>query len=445
MRRFCAIRIIGLVCGGVLILAALAVRAEGPLTVGGPGFIDGKPFRWDPASFPLTYWTDPGPATGFALGNQTAQQADALVAQAFQTWQDVATASITFNAAGKLGVDITSANYMTFDNNLEDCTTAPGPPAGGIAQNRSVVYDVDGSIITALGWDPNSLLGFADPVCFESNGSENLYTRGLALLNGMWIDGVNTASNGEVTLAEFRAVFIHEFGHLIGLDHSQINVNCYVGSCSPGSADAQGLPTMFPYLLQGLELEMASLAEDDVAALSELYPTADFSTTTGRIQGRIFFSDHVTQVQGLNVIARLVSDPRRTAASSVSGFLFTADEGNPVYPWQGSPFGSHDETLIGYYEIPGLSPGDYTIEVEAINPDFTEGSGVGPITSYGIVFPIPGNCATEFANTSPPESDSDSCTDQTPVTVNTGAVTDIGTDIILNGTPPRFDAWEDGP
>ena len=441
MKRFCTFRNTGVVCGAVLILAALAARAEGPLLVGGPAFVEGVPFRWN--INPLTYWTDLG-----QLGNQSNTQADSLVAEAFQKWQDVPTANINFNAAGKLGADVTSSNYLAFENDLNDC----GNPLGSIAKDRSIVYDVDGSIVRdAIGDDPNSLLGFAFPACYGSNGSENVYTRGIALLNGQWIDGQpDSSTNGEVTLAEFRAVFIHEFGHLIGLDHSQINVNCYTSFCSPGGSDAQGLPTMFPRLFGE---EQATLTPDDNAALSELYPETTtnlpprvpYLSTTGRIRGRIFFSDGTTQVQSLNVIARRVDDPRRIAVSSVSGFLFTADTGNPVYPWPGSIFGTRDQAYIGFYEIPGLTPGDYTIEVEAINPDFVEGSGVGPIATYGIAFPIPGTCATEFANTTPPESATDSCTDQTTFSVTAGAIVDSasGTDIILNGTPPRFDAWED--
>ncbi len=423
-----------------LAVAALAARAEGPLQVGGPAFVEGVPFRWN--TNPLTYWTDLG-----QLGNQSNAQADSLVAEAFQKWQDVPTANINFNAAGKLGADVTSSNYLAFENDLDDCTTFPGPPAGGIAQNRSIIYDVDGSIVTSLGDDPNSLLGFASPVCYDSNGSENFYTRGIALLNGMWIDGVNTSSNDEVTLAEFRAVFIHEFGHLIGLDHSQINVNCLPSGSCP-TEDIQGLPTMFPLLFGE---EQATLTPDDNAALSELYPETTtnpptqvpFLSTTGRIRGRIFFSDGVTPAGALNVIARRVDDPRRIAVSSVSGFLFTADGGNPVYPWPGSPFGTRDQAYIGFYDIPGLSPGNYTIEVEAIDQEFVEGSSVGPIGAYGFQFPMPGICALEFANTTPPESDTDSCGDQSTFNVTAGTITDTGTDIILNGTPPRFDAWED--
>jgi hypothetical protein len=350
----------------------------------------------------------------------------------------VATSTITFSAAGKLGADVnTGDEYLSVEESILTCG-----PLGTIAKNVSIIYDSDGSIITDLGEDPNSLLGFASPACYESNGTENFYTRGLALLNGRFIDGQpDSPTNGEVSLDEFQAVFIHEFGHLIGLDHSQINVNCYVDAPLPcPAADLEGMPTMFPFLFG---LEQASLATDDIAGISELYPSADFQTTTGRIQGHIYFSDGVTPVQGLNVIARRVDDPRRIAVSNVSGFLFTPDAGNLVYPWHGSPDGTRDTAYIGYYEIPGLAPGDYTIEVEAINPDFTLESGVGPLASYGLVFPIPGNCATEFANTNPPESATDLCTDQTAVTVNAGAVTDVGTDIILNGTPPRFDAWED--
>ncbi|MBI1941451.1 MAG: matrixin family metalloprotease, partial [Acidobacteria bacterium] len=296
MKRFRSFGSVSAFAAVALALAALAVRAEGPLTVGGLApFVEGVPFRWN--IDPFTYWTDLG-----QLGNQSNAQADTLVTQAFQAWQDVSTANINFSSAGKLGADVTSSNYMSFVNDLNDC----GNPLGSIAKDRSIVYDVDGSIVTAIGDDPNSLLGFAFPACYDSNGSENFYTRGIALLNGMWIDGQpDSSTNGEVTLAEFRAVFIHEFGHLIGLDHTQINIQ-----------DFQNLPTMFPLLFG---VDQASLAVDDIAGISELYPEATnnpptrvpFLATTGRIRGQIFFSDGLTPVQGLNVIARRVDNPSR--------------------------------------------------------------------------------------------------------------------------------------
>lgn len=445
----------------LLLLSTVPVLGEGPLFVGGdlsvPGqlrnVVPGKPFRWN--INPLTYWIDLGPASGPVLGNQTKAQADQIVADAFQVWQDVPSATITFSKAGNLSADVTSTNVMAVLNDLSDCTN----PIGPIAQPRTIIYDLNGSITQALTGDNTTTLGFASPVCFSADGVNNSFERGYAVLNGIFIDGVNTPSNPEVSLTEFKAAFIHEFGHLIGLDHSQINVDClYPFNCGYKLA---GLPTMFPILVDGVA--MSTLAPDDIAGISELYPDATFASSTGRIRGRLYFSDGVTQAQAFNIIARQVDDPntpenesRDNAVSNVSGFLFTGDEGNPLVQFPGftpSRFGSHDQTLIGYYEIPGLAPGMYTVEVEAFDPGFTGGSGIGPVGSLGLVFPNPSSCIPsgpavpiEFLNTAPPESSSDGCTESNPLDLTTpGTILDANTDIILNGTPPRYDAYEDGP
>ena len=46
---------------------------------------------------------------------------------------------------------------------------------------------------------------------------------GLAFLNGKWIDGNDNPPSGnyELSLDDFEAVFVHEFGHFAGLDHTQ--------------------------------------------------------------------------------------------------------------------------------------------------------------------------------------------------------------------------------
>src|SRR5208283_364397 len=79
-------------------------------------------------------------------------------------------------------------------------------------------------------------------------------------------------------------------------------------------------------------------APDDVAALSRLYPVSS-SPTAARIYGSVYFVDsqgNVAQpMQGVNVFARWI-DPStglpsdKYSASSVSGFLFTGNAGNPV-------------------------------------------------------------------------------------------------------------------
>jgi hypothetical protein len=419
------------------VLAVIAARASGPLYVGGPGMAEGAPFIWGPSdSNPLTYWTDQG-----SLGWMDNTAANTLVQQAFQAWQDVPTATINFSKSGPLGADVTASNIMAVEEALYTCSTLPGDPAGGIAKPRTIVYDTDGSILQALGEDPSSVLGFATALCFTTDGTNNNFNRGLALINGKFV----TALPSSTTLV--KAVMIHEFGHMIGLDHSQINLDCLTGTCSPAELD--GLPTMFPVLID--DVAMSTLATDDIAAISALYPESTFRTSTGRITGHVLFSDGQTPAQGFNVIARRVGDPLVTAVSSVSGFLYTVDVGNPVYPWGGSEYGSRDPARIGYYDLPGLPDGSYTVEVEAIYDTgeyaFVGGSSVGPIGNYGFQFPLPSllppPCTPEYLVSGATATCSSAAA--TTLTVGAGSPVSTGTDVILIGTPPRYDAWEAGP
>jgi len=415
------------------VLAVIAARAGGPLIVGGPGMAEGVPFVWATIN-PLTYWTDLG-----SLGTLNNTGANTLVQQAFQAWQDVPTATISFSRSGPLGADVTASNILAVQNALYDCSTLPGDPAGGIAKPRTIVYDTDGSIIEALGGDPNSTLGEAMALCFTTDGVNNNFNRGFAVINGKF------ATNATLV----KAVMIHEFGHMIGLDHSQINLDCLTGTCS--SAELDGVPTMFPVLID--EVAMSILATDDIAAISALYSESTFPTSTGRITGHVLFSDGPTPAQGFNVIARRVGDPLVTAVSSVSGYLFTADAGNPIYPWPGSAFGSRDPARIGYYDLPGLPPGDYTVEVEAINNSgqypFTGPSSVGPIGNLGFQFPLPSllptppPCTPEYLVTGAVATCSSAAA--TPIPIVGSSLVSTGTDVILIGTPPRYDAWEGGP
>ena len=440
------------------VLAVIAARAGGPLYVGGPApFAPGVPFVWGPSdSNPLTYWTDLG-----SLGLQSNASADSLVASAFQVWQDAPTASITFakdtSNSGKLGADVDASNILSVLNTIEGCG-----PLGGIAKDGSIIYDLDGSAVAAvLGQaNQNTVLGFATPACLGSNGVDsNYYQRGYAVLNGRFLDGIKTPTNPEVPVAEFKAVMIHEFGHMIGLDHSQINLNCLTSYCAPGSDDLEGVPTMFPVLIDAAA--MSTLATDDIAAISLLYPETvsnppsqvPFASTTGRITGHVLFSDGQTPAQGFNVIARKTDNPLVTAVSCVSGFLYTADAGDPVIPWYGDLYGSRDPALIGYYVLPGLPPGDYTVEVEAIHNSepipFVGGSGLGPLGDLGFQFPLPSllpnppPCTPEYLVSGATATCSSTAATQIPVVG--GSPVSTGTDVILIGTPPRYDAWEDVP
>ncbi len=420
--------LLALPCSG-----ATPVFAGGPLSVTGPDSNHpGQPYRW--GLNPIPYITDLG-----MLGNQTNAAANDMVAKSFQIWQSVGSTNISFQNAGQLGYDATAANILALSNALLGCGDTSQPA-------NLIVYDADGSIMSALGMDNNSTLGISAALC--SDDEAGLLTRGWVVMNGRFIDGTPDSYNhASVSFDEFKAVFVHEIGHVIGLDHSQINLNCFTDVSCPAE-DLAGVPMMFPALLDDA---VSTLKPDDIASISALYPTPGFETSTGRIQGRVLFSDGQTPAQGYNVIARLEGDPKRKAYSSVSGFLFTPSAGNVFAPFfydEEIPFGSRDPSLIGFYDLPGLEPGVYTIEVEAIynagDLPFTGGSGVGPIGYYlGFQYKMPGTCSLQYLNY--PSSPSDSCSAKTTVTVGAGITVDTNTDVILLGTPLRYDAWEDGP
>ena len=430
------------------------VWAGGPLHVGGPSFgVDGQPFRWDTAT-PVAYRVDGGPLSVTPTGTVVIDRTSgvAMVQSMFQVWEDVATAAIRYTNAGPVhpAGSFSDGDASVFHELLAletDCEAGNQSP---------IVFDADGTIVDQLIGDPG-VIGFAGTCKFDTTAGR--IASALALLNGRLRDGISTPSsvppNFELTAEQFQQAFVHEFGHFSGLDHSQINVavlSAPRGNC--GMDDLAGLPVMFPFVycqartVPGVQLP--ALAPDDLAWISWLYPeTANtppaqipFSSAYGTISGTISFSDGLTQAQGVNVVARRISDgssangdeTKRIAFSVVSGFRFAGNLGQNVSGTNpGDLRGSRDPQLAGRFEIP-VTPGTYTVQVESINPAFAFGSRVGPLDP-----PVPNPGPNEFWDAN------ESATDN-PITSSTITVTAGGTvsniDVILNGTPPRIDMFE---
>jgi hypothetical protein len=412
--------------------------AGGPLAVGGPAFgKDGEAFVWDASTFPIKYRVDGGPMSG-AVDNATGL---ARVQSMFNNWQ-VPTASITYSYAGPIqptgvfaGGNV--SNVAHFNAVVGACQRHEQNP---------IIFDEDGLIVSGLGLDPD-IIGFAAP-CDLDSASGHIMS-GFAVLNGLFQDGINQFPNFELTAAQFDEAITHELGHFSGLDHSQINVDVLYtqqpDNCKTDSL--AGLPLMFPYAFcqSRSSAGLPILSADDVAWISKLYPAASFATTYGTISGNILFSDGLTHAQGVNVIARRVDDsgtPQdesiRSAVSVVSGFRFTGNPGQALTGDNaaGDRTGSRTPTLIGYYEIP-VPAGTYTVEVESVSYEFTGGSGLGPLDPP---VPMPGG-VPKFWNShqnafNPPKG-------KETITVAPGQ-TIRGINIILNGTQPRFDQFEDG-
>jgi hypothetical protein len=434
--------LLALAIATVLFLPWVA-RAGGPMLVGGPNYgVDGQPFIWDPAGMPVKYWTDGGPLSRTPDGTVVVDNATGIarVSSMFQVWTDVPTATISYNRAGSIqstGV-FTDGDVSTpqeLDAVIGSCDDGTQSP---------IVFDADGSTLNALTGD-SLVIGLSGQCKLDPTTGRILSA--LAVMNGRYQDGIDDYYNynWEMTAAEFDEAFVHEFGHFSGLDHSQINLQVLysqTGACA--TDDLAGLPIMFPIAkCQARSTAgLPTLAPDDLAWISRLYPETatnpptqkPFDSIYGTIRGVILFSDGVTPVQGVNVIARDTTKPTRVAVSVVSGYLFTSNPGQSLTGTNpGSEFGSHDPLKVGAYDIP-VPPGTYTVEVESIYSSFMGGSSVGPLR-----VPIPSPGQDEYWNTN--ESATDSVYDSSPVTVSAGAIVS-GINIILNGTPSRFDSFE---
>ena len=419
----------------ILFFVELA-RAGGPKYVAGSSFFNpatmGQPLIWSGGQ--VNYYTDQGDLSPI-LPNSAA---NAFVATAFAQWTTVSTAALTAMNAGQLAEDVNGTNiaadsYGTITAPADITASATQAPVG-------IVYDFDGTVTDALLG-----AGAGDPSqCFWNavyGGTDN-YSAGANFLHGLVvINGQCALQSSQLADVEYRLVRV--LGTVLGLGWSQMNLNVVTGNPRPTSDDYAGFPVMhFLDQFSCVPITVCyanpyQLAPDDIAALSRLYP-ASASATAARIHGSVFFVDHVggkaQPMQGVNVVARWV-DPstnqasHRYAASSVSGFLFSGNAGNPVTGLndpQGNPysdFGSSDQTLEGFFDLSGLpipngaSTAQYQLLVEAIDPLWSSG-----VSSYD------------------PSQVAPSGTFQ-PVVVTVGAGGDFEQDILMAGSAQAVPPW----
>ncbi len=426
-------------------LSTAYLEAGGPLSVTGSAAQNpGQAFVWN-VSTPIRFTVDGGPLsvtpTGATVINNS--QGVARVQALFQNWQSVPTTTISYSYAGKITAPGLSSSGDV--KTIQDFNAVMGTCNGG-SQNP-IIFDADGSLLRALGLDP-LVIGFSGTCKLDPQAGYIISA--FVFLNGEFQDGVTnpTNNNYELTADQFDEAITHEMCHFSGLGHSQLNLDLYqsgfVGNCPLD--ELAGLPLMFPveFCQSRKSAGLPILAPDDVAWISKLYPNSTYASSFGTISGFIFFSDGITHVQGLNVIARRVDDPstpenesQRIASSVVSGFQFTGNPGQSITGDNtgGSSLGSRNPALIGYYEIP-VTPGTYTVQTENIDAAFTGGSSVGPLDPPALTYG-----AFEYWHLN--ESAFDDPSVKGSVIVQAGQkLSNIN--IILNQTPPRFDLFEDG-
>jgi hypothetical protein len=289
-------------------IAATLAQAGGPL-----GLCNSAPLKYSgTGTVNLNY--DQG-----TLGVRTKAQADAIVDAATALWTNVSTSSVVLGRGADLPTDVTTANYTTYYNKFSDSL-------------NPVIYDNDGSLTDLLlgTGSHNSVLGFAGSASFGSPTCR--YAEGQAVING----GKTVSDSTMIT------VIAHELGHLIGLDHTQLD-------SSQGLAGAN-YPLMYPIAFRTLP----TLHEDDMAAISALYPDATATAAYGTLQGTFTLADTVTPIRGANIWAQ----------NNITGQVFS---GVSDYLTQGT----------GAFKML-VPPGSYTLHAESIDTRFTGGSSVGP-------------------------------------------------------------------
>jgi hypothetical protein len=334
----------------------------------------------------------------------------------FNAWKSVPTTSIAFSNTG--GIPATSGFSDGDVSTLAEFNAVVGACKSGIVS--PIIFDANGEIFRGLNID-SDVIGFTSACA----GSGSHFIGAFVLMNGTFQD--HQTSNDELSDSQFDEAITHEIGHFIGLDHSQINEfpqNCDIEQMA-------GRPLMFPIIRcdSRTSQNLPIIAPDDAAWVSYLYPNASFNSNYGFIEGQVLFPDGVTPVQGANVIARHVEDPNtpehesiRLAVSVVSGFLFTSNPGQSVSGDnnEGSQFGSRAADREGYFKIP-VPAGQWTIEVESVDPAFVDGSRVGPLSPP---VPAPGIIA------------------RINVSVSAGSTTNVNVQLI-GPAQPRFDDFED--
>lgn len=442
----------------IVLLFALLSRAGGPNLIAGTTYFDpavtGQPLIWPQGA--ITYYTDQGDLSPI-LPNATA---NSFVASAFSIWTSVPTAALTATSGGQLAEDVNGTNITVSDGVI----TAPADITPSATDTPiGVVYDEDGSVTNILLGEGagdasecfyNAVYGGAD-----NFGIEATYQHALIVINGQCAQ-----QSSQLTDVEYRLVRV--IGNVLGLGWSQLNLNVITGNPTATSDYYAGFPVMhymdstYCVPITNCYPNPYQLAMDDQAAISRLYPVTSqnqssfsgkkvFASATARLYGSVFFTDTsgnaAQAMQGVNVVARWINPTTgqpsgQYAASSVSGFLFTGDAGNPITGLDdpmGDPFsdwGSSNSTVEGFFDLGGLqipsgSSAQYQLTVEAINPTWSE--GVGPYAPYqvtpsGLMQPITITLTagqdieqnilmTETAQPVPPGAESETWTNPAPV------------------------------
>ena len=277
----------------ILCVAVSSEPAAAYLKLGTRVGTETKNLRWQ--ELPVRYFI-----TNAAGGGVSATQLRDTVDRAFDSWTSVETASISAQFAG-----------MT----------------------QAQPNDDDG--LTVIGFvnhpDQDRTLG-ATSFLVDTETGEILEAE--IFLNSFFSWSV--AAGGEANRFDVESIALHEIGHLFGLGHSALGeTELRNGGRRVLAAEA----VMFPVAFSAGSIAGRTLRADDIAGISDIYPSGLYRSERGSISGRVTKGS-----QGV-FGAHLVAFNLRTG-KLVGGFSLSAD---------------------GRFVIAGLEAGPHAIRVEPLD------------------------------------------------------------------------------
>jgi hypothetical protein len=252
-----------------------------------------KTLRW--ASAPVTYYV-----TSQGAGEVSPAAFQAAVARAFDTWEAVPTSTVAYRFGGFV------ANAPGDDDGLSTLGFLNEPSLDRVLASTSfLVDDVTGELLES-------------DIFFNAAFAWSAADRGVA---NRW---------------DLQAIAVHEIGHFSGLGHSPL------GETEIAVTGRRVLSTgavMFPIALGLGDTGGRTLTPDDIAGISDIYPTSQFGRTTGSISG------HVT-VAGGGVFGAHVVAVNLSSGDQVGNLTLDED---------------------GQFSIAGLKPGPYLLRIEPLD------------------------------------------------------------------------------